>query len=423
MTAANLRLPPSTEMSSPQLVDACERFVVELARSLHICGVPAHHLEASLGGVGRRLGLDIHCFAAPTSLLLSIRGDRTRMLRVQPAEIRLGSLVAVSDIARQVADGEMDVFEGLRNLGQVQARSESLSPSALVGSFAVTSAAVIPFFGGNVWDLLFSGLLGGLVGALLLITGRTPALGRLGDATAALTAGALASLASTLIPLGAHRVTLAALIVLLPGLTLTLALAELTERHLVAGSARLAGASTTFLQLAIGVALGWQLGEEAGLRLQPALGEWASTVFAVLPSHPLPTGALGFSLLVAPVSIAVLFQARPVDIPVITLSCWAGYLGARAGGEVLSPEFGAFFGALTVGLLGKAQSRLRRVPSTVSIVPGILFLVPGSIGFASVEALLRERTTEGIEAAFSMFVVAASLVAGLLAAHALTTRR
>ena len=152
-------------------------------------------------------------------------------------------------------------------------------------------------------------------------------------------------------------------------------------------------------------------------------GETLDLDFTGLPPCPLPEGAVLCGLAVAPVAIAFLFKARIKDWPMITLSCWAGYLGAKMGGVILDPELAAFFGALAVGLLGKLQSAIRAVPATVTIVPGILLLVPGSIGFGSFHALLTDQTAEGLDAAFSMFVVAASLVTGLLAAHAMTTRR
>jgi uncharacterized membrane protein YjjB (DUF3815 family) len=103
---------------------------------------------------------------------------------------------------------------------------------------------------------------------------------------------------------------------------------------------------------------------------------------------------------------------------VIFLSCWLGYLGTRLGGALLGPQLGAFLGAFSVGVLGKAQAAVRRLPASVSVVPGILLLVPGSMGFGSFSALLAGETVAGIDAAFSMFLVASSLVAGLLVAHA-----
>jgi uncharacterized membrane protein YjjB (DUF3815 family) len=58
---------------------------------------------------------------------------------------------------------------------------------------------------------------------------------------------------------GAYAVsnaTLAGLIVLMPGLTLTVAMTELSTQHLASGTARLSAAFVTFLGMGFGVAVG-----------------------------------------------------------------------------------------------------------------------------------------------------------------------
>ena len=52
---------------------------------------------------------------------------------------------------------------------------------------------------------------------------------------------------------------LGGVIVLVPGLTLTVAMNELATRHLMSGTGRLMGAATTFLVIGLGVALGGKL--------------------------------------------------------------------------------------------------------------------------------------------------------------------
>jgi uncharacterized membrane protein YjjB (DUF3815 family) len=61
------------------------------------------------------------------------------------------------------------------------------------------------------------------------------------------------------------------------------------------------------------------------------------------------------------------------------------------------------------------ERRLHR-PAAVVLVPGILLLVPGSIGFRSLTALMERQAVAGIETAFSMILTAVALVAGLLVA-------
>ena len=52
------------------------------------------------------------------------------------------------------------------------------------------------------------------------------------------------------------------------------------------------------------------------------------------------------------------------------------------------------------------------------MVPGIMLLVPGSIGFRSVTSFVEANALAGVESAFSMMLVAVGLVVGLLLANA-----
>jgi uncharacterized membrane protein YjjB (DUF3815 family) len=56
-------------------------------------------------------------------------------------------------------------------------------------------------------------------------------------------------------------------------------------------------------------------------------------------------------------------------------------------------------------------------------VPGILLLVPGSVGFRGLTSLLEREAVTGIETIFSMILTAMALVAGLLIAAAIAPER
>ena len=116
-------------------------------------------------------------------------------------------------------------------------------------------------------------------------------------------------------------------------------------------------------------------------------------------------------------------RAPRTEIAWIVAVGTVGYFAGRLGAEMLEPEVGMFVGALAVGLASGLYQRLRRLPSSIPLVPGILMLVPGSIGYRSLTALLAEEVVPGIQTAFRMLLVAASLVAGLLISSALTVER
>ena len=55
-------------------------------------------------------------------------------------------------------------------------------------------------------------------------------------------------------------------------------------------------------------------------------------------------------------------------------------------------------------------------PSATAIIPGMLLLLPGGLGFRSLSALLAADVVSGIQSGFTMLLIALSLVTGLMLA-------
>jgi uncharacterized membrane protein YjjB (DUF3815 family) len=94
------------------------------------------------------------------------------------------------------------------------------------------------------------------------------------------------------------------------------------------------------------------------------------------------------------------------------------FTGARTGAYLLGPEFGVCFGALILGAGGNVIARFRDRPSALIVIPGLMLLVPGSIGYGSVSSFLDRQVETGVETAFRMTLVAVLLATGLLLANA-----
>ena len=73
-------------------------------------------------------------------------------------------------------------------------------------------------------------------------------------------------------------------------------------------------------------------------------------------------------------------------------------------------------GAWLLGTLGHLLGRWRNEPSALAILPGMLLLVPGGLGFSSLSSLLANDIVSGIQAGFTMLLIALSLVTGLMLA-------
>jgi uncharacterized membrane protein YjjB (DUF3815 family) len=205
-------------------------------------------------------------------------------------------------------------------------------------------------------------------------------------------------------------VTIAALIVLLPGMSLTVAMTELATRHLIAGTARLMSAVIVLLELVVGVALGERL---AGVLVH---------VHQAVPV-PLPEWTQWLALVVSSIGIAIVVQAQLRAFAWILAACALGYVGAAFGTRALDAQLGVVVGAFAVGVLGNMFARLMERPAQVVQVPAVLLLVPGSMGFRGMASMLGHETLNGVETVFAMFVVATAIVAGILIANAVVSPR
>lgn len=401
-----------TPSPSPSASEAAAvGFVLRLARALHMYGYTAHGLEDVLVQVSSRLGLIAQFFATPTSVSAAfgeLERQRAHLVRVEPGQVDLGRLAAVDEICDRVLDGLMTPAEGSVAIEAIVAAPVAYHPYVRPLAYGLASGASCRILGGGPPEMLMSAGVGLITGLLSLAADRYPVARRVFEFVAAFVASAIVN---TLDGAGfsvASGVTiLAGLVVLLPGLTLTLALAELSSRHLVSGTARLAGAMTVFVGITFGVAAGAQVARS----FVPPAPEIAPVLT--------PDLLLLAALVAMPLLFSVLLRAQPRDVGWIVAISLIGYAGAQVGARLLGPQLGVCLGALAVGVASTRYERLVGRPATVPLVPGVLLLVPGSIGFRSFTLLLEQQVVVGVDAAFTMTMTAISLVAGLLLANVL----
>lgn len=401
--------------------DSRVRFVVELARRLHQYGTSAPRLERAIDHLSARLGLLPTSLSTPTSITLSFSDPadgvdalprRTLVLRVNPGDVNLRRLCEVDDIAERVVRGELDIDGGLRELRSVRSGLSTHATWLQVLSFGIAGGTVAALIHGAWADVVAAGSIGLLIGLLALIAERRPNFAPSFEAVAAFVAMLLASgLAALVVPLNVRTVLIASLIVLMPGLTLTTAVSELSTQHLVAGTVRMMGAAAILLKLSLGTV--------GGAQTAKALGWVAQTGQAL----PVPAWAEWAALAAASFSFAVLFQAGRRDYPLVMASAWLGYLVSRYGANWAGPEFGIFVGGMVVGCVANIYARQFERPGALVRVPGIILLVPGSVGFRSLFFAFERDVYLSLDTAFSLLAMLIALVAGLLFGNLLVPPR
>ncbi len=396
------------------------RFLKLLARSLHESGAGAHRLEDAVKSVAARVGLSCEVFSTPTSAFITFREPGSddnlaampsELMRLNPGTVNLGRLCAVDAVAEAVAAGHLSAEAGTQRLKDIAGSAPLRSLPVQLLAWGLVGAAVTALLNGSWMDLSLAAALGMLTGALSLRL-ATPLHG-LGsfEPIAAFLATALAYLLAPLV--GASQVPLiviGALIVLMPGLDLTVAITELSTRHLASGTARFAGAVVVLIKLALGVVLATQI--------MQALG------FGPLAPGTPPPGWFGWLLVaLSGIGFAVLFEARPKDYPVVIGAALAAYTTNYFATATLGPDGGVFVAALTVAALSNAYARIANRPATLARLPGIILLVPGSLGYRALTLLFSHDLEQGLAAALSVLLVLASLVGGLLLGNTLVPPR
>jgi uncharacterized membrane protein YjjP (DUF1212 family) len=390
-------------------------FMVKLGQALHRYGVSTHRLEQSMNLVAQRLGMTGSFFVTPTGIFAAFglpEEHRTSLIRIEATEVNLEKQARLDELVSRVIHGQVSIADGARTIDQIVAAPPRYGPILSTICFALASGAAARFLSGGWREILVTIIIGLLVGVLAVLMGRLKEASRVFEPTAAIIASALVMVAARIFhPFSVYLTTLASLIVLLPGLTLTVAMRELATRHLVSGTARLMGAALLFFQLGFGVALGSQI------------THLLSPVSLSAAPAALPAWTLWMALLIAPFMFTVLFNASGRDSGWIVLACLLSFSGARAGAFLLGPELGVCIGAIVMGSGSNLYSRLMNRPSAIPMVPGLMMLVPGSIGFGSLAKFIEKDVVSGVTTAFSMILIAVALVTGLLIANVIVPPR
>lgn len=412
-------MPDPSSSSAPRPAPPSDQeaagFILRLARGLHLYGYPAHNLEETLVDVSRTLGQAAQFFTTPTSIMAAfgpIDHQRTHLLRIFPGEVNLGKLALVHRVSRDVLGGRATPLEGSQRIDGIAMAPPPYPRPVQVFGYGLASAAGCRLLGGGLHEVPAAFAIGLVIGVLAIVFKRFGVPTHVFEVTATFAASAAVSLiAASGFRISTLIATLAGILVIVPGLQLTVAMTELASRHLASGTSRLAGAFIVFIAMGFGVTLG-------------------STIVSALYGIPrsfspiaLPAWTLFAALAAAPLGFAILLRARPRDLAWVFAASVLGYAGLQIGTRALGPDVGASIGSLTVGIFSNWFERRGKGPALVTLVPGVLLLVPGSIGYRGLASILNQNVVVGLQGIVAMFMTGIALAAGLIVASVVVPTR
>jgi uncharacterized membrane protein YjjP (DUF1212 family) len=390
------------------------KFILRFGKALHSAGAPAHTLEATMQDMSQLMGLKGTFISQPTAILSSFTNGEeevTKIDRVEPMGVNLGKLSDLDKVSREVIRNQISYEEGYERLEAILNSRSPFGKRINLLFFLFSAAGFMILFGGTWSDLFASMVVGSLMG-LLSMMAPTGLVGQLFEALVAIVASLTTYLLSKLFPeLNVGVIIISSLIIFMPGLFITIAIAEIATNNLVSGTARLVGGVMILLKLTFGVFIGSKM------------ASWFHYPSLNLELGAIPTWVTYVSLPVTAFLSVINFKANRADWKWVTLAGIYGYTCSKVGSHYLGPELGMFFGGTCVGAMSNIFARLLDKPSSVFQWPGIILLVPGSVGYRGMTSLFQRDVVGGLDTAFTMVTLAMALVVGVFVGNIIVKPR
>jgi uncharacterized membrane protein YjjP (DUF1212 family) len=398
------------------------RFLKKYARLLHSSGVPAHQFERMITALADQLGFNCQVLSSPTAIFLSFqyqddeddqRPIPMQLARMVPAAINLGNTAELYDIGNGLLDGNIATEQAYNKLKGWQ--PTQLYPMWLqIICWGLTGGSVAVMLSASWAGIAAASLVCAILGVVVTQASDVWREGSL-EAIAALLSTFLVFTINQLVPgLDVFVVIMSSLIVLIPGLGLTMAVTELSTDHLASGSARLAGAVVTLMKLSLGVLIGTVMVGWFG---------WSSDITSLAQLPAPPAWFRWPALLAAAFSFAVLFSARRKDFHIAVLAAIVSYIVSRAGVAAGGLEFGVLLASMSVTILSNLYGRLFKQAGALIRVPGVILLVPGTIGYHGATALFLDSGENLTDTTLLALRLLIALVGGLLIGNSLLPPR
>jgi len=390
------------------------RLVVNVGLAAHKYGSTATRLEALLVGLSKKLGCQGVFKASPSDIVFALRegpesAQRVEVVSTPAPGMDLDKLARVGDMLNALDAGHLSLGQATAHLTAIDREPPPWGKFASMLGYAFTGMGLAPLLGGGWADTLCATLFSMLVYGLTLLSARwgTTATYWL-PLSSAFVAGFLASIVRLWVPeLNLVLVVLSAVAIILPGYTISLGAMELVAQHVVSGLENLMSGLVCLVKQIAG---GW---------LGIALASHVAAGVATGPTSPVAAAWLMLFFPLLSVGLCLAFQTSRRDLPWAILVCGLAYLGILAGSTLLDSNLGNLVGTVIAVVIANLWARKTRRPSSIVLIPAIVVLVSGSIGFRGLVAMAEGDLLLGAQQFLQMFVVAFTILVGLLVGYSI----
>ncbi len=363
-------------------VGAVAQMLREIGIALLEVQVPSGVVETRLMHIAARYTTEpVQIVALPTVLIVQVGRTVHEVAASMRGTTRLDRAGKVDAITRLAEAGAVTPADAIRDITAARSARPRFGPFAILIGYVLTTLG----FGivmNPAWTALWAYVfLGAVVGAIVVVAGRLPALAAI---VPPLSAAVVTMLATWFVAAAAGdellRIIAPALVATLPGLALTIGAMELAGGAVVSGSSRLVYGVVQLMLLAFGVAIGLAIAGEV------APHETATRM-----------GPLSFyvAILVIGVGLYIYLSAPRGSLIWLIAAVAVALIGQKVGGLFLSSAHSGALGALLVVPFAVVAAKMKTAPPMyVMQLAAFWALVPGALGFESISAAATNRSLD-----------------------------
>lgn len=387
--------------------DAC-RFIIKLGMAAHGYGPNAIRLESYLSRLTTALGYRGEFRSTPRDLYFAFSregdpGQRTHLVAMPGTGLNLAKLTEVGKLVDAVEAGEISMQDAFSRMDEIDKMPAPWGDIASALSYAFAGSGFALLLSGGWWDVIFSALFSLVVYGMVMMAGSFGT--RMNEwlpLSSAFVAGVLAASMKVLLPeLNVVLITLSAILILIPGYPISVGVIELVSGHVVSGTVNLMNGLVYLVK------------QFAGAWLGVSLVQLCCSIPTAEGSPVSPHWLWVFMPLLI-VGLCVVFQTAPRDFLWAVLGCAIAYGGILLGSAIAGGNLGNLLGTIVAVIFANLWARRTGRPTSIVLLPAIVLLVSGSIGFRGLAAVASGQVTTGEQQFMQMFVVALTIAAGLL---------
>lgn len=404
----------SSVKPSPNSFESFSRFALAYGRHYLAAGGPSNRLEDQLATAAERRNLAAEVYATPTGLFMTVSsGDgaaaesHTVVARIKEYVINLNQLCWLETLLDDVINKKITYSAAYRILQTRRFKKPVFSfTQRSMAAFALGVAVSYPTYSDPI-AAIFSGLI--TFGAFWIIGplfAQQVQSGIFRDFIASFFTLFCATILHHFLKGDIDSYTIGAILLLVPGLTITTAISELADQNFISGTAKLMKGVLTLLSISIAYILFQELSFS---NVSTNVANHTTTTRSLIPA--------GIGTIISVFSFSIIFQ---VPRKALIWSTGTGFLSWMVFRQFQNPQYyglASFLASLTVGLVSLGLGSWFKTPSQIYSVPGVLALLPGMMALSSFRSFAAGSNDSGIQTAFQVTLVAGTIVFGLFFAR------